>query len=166
LLSIGGPAPASAGTAAEYEVVTIAVTSVSAPTSVVSTLRAAGPAGESLLCDRFYAFGDQAGEFTLQHRCGSTTAPWGYQIAPQLRAIAITPVTEQGVDWTRNGVKQSRLSPHVEAADYIFHGTFPGSPDGTTITYSDHYSFRHGAGGGGNVDISIKGAFTLTGNRA
>ena len=108
----------------------------------------------------------QAGEFTLQHQCGSTTAPWGYQIAPQLRAIAITPVTEQGVDWTRNGVKQSRLSPHVEAADYIFHGTFPGSPDGTTITYSDHYAFRHGAGGGGNVDISIKGAFTLTGNRA
>ncbi len=166
LLPAGGQVSASAGTGPDYEVVTVSVTSADTQTPLIRTFRAAGPAGESLLCDRLYAFGDRAGEFTLQHRCGGNTAPWGYRIAAPLRAIAITPVTEQGVDWTRNGVPQSRMSPHVEAADYIFHGTFPNSPDGTVITYSDHYSFRHGMSGGGDVNISIKGAFTLTGNRA
>jgi hypothetical protein len=33
------------------------------------------------------------------------------------------------------------MAPHVEGADYVSHGTFPNSPDGTAITYEDHYSF-------------------------
>ena len=121
---------------------TVSVISADTQTPLIRTFRAAGPAGESLLCDRLYAFGDRAGEFTLQHRCGGNTAPWGYRIAAPLRAIAITPVTEQGVDWTRNGVPQYRMSPHVEAADYSFTGpsrtarTAPSSPTRTT-TRSD-----------------------------
>lgn len=61
---------------------------------------------------------------------------------------------------------QKQLAPHVEAADYFFHGTFPDSPDGTVITYTDHYSFRHDVNGGGEVNIDVKGAFTATGDRA
>lgn len=146
-----------------YEIATITVTSAHAAPSVVEV---AGPTGENLLCDKFYGFADEGGQFTLQHRCGGNTVPWGYRIAEPLRAIAVTPVTERGVDWTKNGVVQTRLSPHTEAADYFFHGTFPDSPDGTTITYTDRYSFRHNVSGGGEVNIDIKGAFTATGTRA
>jgi hypothetical protein len=165
-LLMAAPTTASAQTIQGYEIMAVTVTSTGAPARSTSTVRAAGPEGEVLLCDKFYAFADDAGEFTLQHQCGGNTAPWGYRIAGPLRAIAVTPVTEQGLDWTRNGVRQPRMSPHVEGADYIFHGTFPNSPDGTAITYEDHYSYRHGMDGGGDVNISVKGEFTLTGNRA
>ena len=50
--------------------------------------------------------------------------------------------------------------------DTFFHGTFPDSPDGTVISCTDHYSFRHDVSGGGEVDIDVKGTFTATGNRA
>ena len=76
LLPVGGPVSASAGPGPDDELVTVSVTSADTPTPVIRTFRAAGPAGESLLCDRFYAFGDRAGEFTLQHQCGGNTAPW------------------------------------------------------------------------------------------
>lgn len=125
VLLTSGPSPASADTPTRYEIVTVSVSSADAPTRTASTVRAAGPEGEILLCDRLYAFGDRAGEFTLQHQCGGNTAPWGYRIADPLKAIALSPVSEQGVDWSRNGVRQPRMAPHVEAADYIFHGTFP-----------------------------------------
>jgi hypothetical protein len=123
----------------------------------------AGPSGERLLCNNYYSWSDSNGTFSLEHKCKGNTAPWGFWLSKKLRSIAAGPVTERGMDWVRNGKKMARQSPHTVPADYVFHGTFSNSPDGTRISYDDLFTFRHNLGPGGTVTLSIAGNFVLTG---
>lgn len=122
-----------------------------------------GPTGNRLLCNNFYRWSDANGVFTLQHQCRGTTAPWGFWLSSGLASHVVGLVTETGMNWRRNGVQQPRMAPHTVGATYTFHGTFSNSPDGTSISYDDHFRFRHNIGPGGNADLHVFGSFVLTG---
>ncbi len=76
------------------------------------------PNGERLACDINHYFGDNQGTFTIRHRCGGTTAAWGYRISGQLQPFISTPVVESGMEWAKNGVRQPKMAPHTEGAGY------------------------------------------------
>jgi len=131
---------------------------------VSKLLLAAGPSGERLYCDKYYQFYDK-GEFVVQHQCGGSTTPWGFHIGANLRPTVVGSVNETGMEWTKNGVTQGKMAPHPGTpADYQYHGTFNPTPDGTAVTYSDHFLYRHNIGSGGNADLHIFGSFVVTGN--
>jgi hypothetical protein len=119
---------------------------------------AAAPSGALIHCNKYYSFPDANGTFHIQHACGSSTAPWGYNISPALCAAVVAPVTESGMNWTRNGVAQPRQAPHVVGCTYQFHGTFNPGRDYDRITYSDHFTLP------GLGDLDIYGSFTLLGS--
>lgn len=139
-------------------------TSVGAPARPAGdAVTAAGPSGQRLLCNNFYRWSDTNGVFTLQHQCRGTTAPWGFWLSSYLASHAVGLVTETGMTWKKNGVQQPKMAPHTVVPTYTFHGTFSNSPDGTAISYEDHFRFRHNIGPGGSIDLRIFGSFVLTG---
>ena len=119
---------------------------------------AAAPSGALIHCDNYYSFSDANGTFHIQHACGSSTAPWGYDISPAICSYVVAPVTESGMNWTRNGVTQPRQAPHVVGCTYTSHGTFNPGRDYDKITYSDHFTLP------GLGDLDIHGSFTLLGS--
>lgn len=122
-----------------------------------------GPQGQLLDCDRYYGFSDHDGTFHIQRACTSSSAPWGYQISPAVQAIIVGSVSEAGLEWARNGVTQPKMAQHPSVVkNYIFHGTFSGSPANTHIAYTDYINFRYSNGSG---YIQFYGSFVLTGNR-
>lgn len=54
----------------------------------------AGPNGAFLVCNKHHSFTDADGTYSVQHRCGGTTGPWGYQISTAVCATAISLVNE------------------------------------------------------------------------
>lgn len=121
--------------------------------------QASSPSNVYIFCSKAYAFADSNGTYNIQHACQTTTAPWGFRIAPSLCAIATSYVTESGMRWTRNGVTQPTQAPHVVACSYVFHGTYnPGRGD-DHISYGDGFTF---AVKGGTASLSIHGNFILT----
>jgi hypothetical protein len=123
----------------------------------------AGPQGQSLDCDQYYGFSDHDGTFHIQRACASSSAPWGYQISPAVQAMIVGTVSEAGLEWAKNGATQPKMAPHPAVIkNYIFHGTFSGSPANTHIAYTDYISFRHS---GGTGYIQFYGSFIVTGNR-
>jgi hypothetical protein len=122
---------------------------------------AGGPNGQLLVCNQFHRFTDSNGSWTFQHRCGGTTGPWGYQINAGLCAIAISPVSESGMQWTRNGRRMPRQAPHPNVfCRYQFHGTYNPEHDFDVISYNDHFTFRVEVGGQtGTANLDIHGTF-------
>ncbi len=109
-----------------------------------------------------YTFTDRNGTENIRYNCPYHNVNWGFKIAPQLRAIAIGPVSELGARWWKNGRAQSANSPHVAPADYHFHGTFPRVYDNDEISYYDVYVFRVRVGGRtGTARLYTGGAFKV-----
>lgn len=142
---------------------TVTVSNVGGLSSRSPTVAPAAPSGALIHCNKGYSFPDSNGTYTIQHACGGTTAPWGFKISSSLCSIAISPVSEQGMDWTRNGVRQPRQAPHpVVPCGYQFHGTYSPARDFDKISYSDTMTFRVSVGGStGTATLNIYGSFTL-----
>jgi len=124
----------------------------------------AGPSGAQLQCDRAYLWSDTNGTFSLQRKCGTSKAPWGWRLSAALRPAVVGNLNESGLTWTRNGTAMPSMAGHVVPPDYQFHGTFNPAKAGNSISYSDYVRFRHNIGGGGNATIHLFGSFTLTNN--
>jgi hypothetical protein len=111
----------------------------------------------SLGCSQGDTLDDARGSVTLERFCEFRHIRWLYRISPSVRAMIVGPVTETGLWYFINGVRQSRNSPHVEPADYSFHGTMPGVDTGQEIAYQDHLTFRHNLppnGGAGSITFA------------
>lgn len=120
----------------------------------------AGPTGQGPPCGSGNTWFDSQGTFNLQHQCGWTTVPWSWKMKSTLQASVVGAVSERGMDWWKNGVKQARQAPHLNyPANYTFHGTFSGAPTGTRIAYENMVSWRHNTAGGGNAVVSLGGQF-------
>ncbi|MEH3067523.1 MAG: hypothetical protein PGN15_05500 [Aeromicrobium erythreum] len=112
---------------------------------------------DKLACGTSNSWSDSNGEYTLQHKCGGSTAPWGYRLSSKMRSIAASTVKETGMAWWHNGTKKPTQSPHNVSASYQFHGTYNPVKKNYYIRYQDEFYFRHNIGGGGDVHITIKG---------
>lgn len=101
------------------------------------------------------------GRWETEYRCfpAYATLPWGFKISGQVQGSIVGLVNERGLKWWRNSVQQPMNSPHLEAKNYLFHGTMKKVWNGDTIVYKDLYTFRHNVNGGGNGSISIGGTF-------
>lgn len=125
-----------------------------------------GGSAKSIFCNIGYTFGDSNGSFSLQRRCGSNKAPWGFKLAPSLQSICINgTVNEPGMRWVRNGQAQSMMAPHTGVyCNYQFHGTFTVSK-GDFVSYNDSVKFRHNLGSGGNATVNFGGYVRFRGEK-
>jgi hypothetical protein len=122
----------------------------------------AAPAGQTISCSRFYSFSDINGTYTIQRRCGGRTAPWGFTLSPTVRSSVVGLVSERGMDWWRNSVRQGRQAPHVVGAAYLFHGTCNPALASNRISYADLFTWRHNIGPGGSASLVIQGNFVFS----
>lgn len=123
------------------------------------------PPGEPLACGQEINRTDENGTFNLRFQClpDRGLVDWGFQMSPSLRAIITGPVTEQGLMWWQNGRPASQNSPHVEPADYIFHGRLNPVFVGDDIDYQDLFTFRVNYGGqSGSGRATVAGSVRLT----
>lgn len=161
LLSLGTPV-AGTQSATYEETLSIQFEGNSRP-PVTGLLLAEQP-NVTIHCNNFTYFDDDNGRYTIQHQCGGNTAPWGFKIAASRCAIAVSLVAEEGMNWTRNGLRQGRQASHLEACDYQFHGNYNPARDGDHITYSDVLTFKVNVGGTpGTATLNVRGDFTLSG---
>ena len=122
----------------------------------------AGPQGARLSCNRLYTYQDGNNTYTIQHKCGGTTAPWGIKISPSLCATAVGSVNEVGMSWTLQGTSKPRQAGHVVSCGYGFHGTYNPVRDNNTVSYADTFTWRMK---NANARLQVYGTFTATGNR-
>lgn len=117
----------------------------------------------NLSCNDTYAKTTSEGSWEVQYRCFPeyATLPWGFKISSSVKKIIVSNVTEDGLWWWRNGVRQTKLARHVVPKDYLFHGTMKKVWNGDSINYQDYFTFRHNVGSGGTGAIAIAGTFTV-----
>lgn len=123
--------------------------------------------GAPLRCWGSLSVPDSNGRFTIQYNCNSSstpgagTLPWGYKISSSVQAIIVSPVSETGLRWWRNGYLGGQNAPHTVPKNYQFHGTM--NPVWTTdsVSYQDYMTFRHNIGPGGTASITFAGGVKL-----
>jgi hypothetical protein len=131
----------------------------------------AGPKGQDIYCNQLYSFGDSDGTFTLQHKCGGKTSPWGYIFTRGLCvSLGVSDVIEEGMRWYRNGTRQGNQAPHPAPGEplygcgYQYHGNFNPDYDDDSISYSDEFLFAIEVDGEvGHADLTIDGSFRSLG---
>lgn len=125
------------------------------------------PPGDSgyadIYCSRGdYAFFDGNGTEHIRYNCPYKVVNWGFQISAKLRAIAISPVTESGATWYRDGAYGGKNAGHLEGAGYFFHGTFNPVYNRDDIVYWDSHVFRVNVGGAtGTAHLNTGGAYEV-----
>ncbi len=77
-------------------------------------------------CGAVFSPSDENGRAHIERFCDRRQLRWTYRISQQVRAIIVGPVTETGLWYFIDGVRQPRNSPHVEPSDYLCHGTMSG----------------------------------------
>lgn len=110
-----------------------------------------------MACGDVFSPSDENGRARIERFCDLRQLRWTYRISSQVRAIIVGPVTETGLWYFINGVRQPRNSPHVEPSDYLFHGTMSGVDTGVQVDYQDYLTFRHNIGPGGTGSITFAG---------
>ena len=104
---------------------------------------------------------DSNGSFHLARVCSLRQLRWDFRISARIKAIIVSPVSETGLWYWINGVRQPRNSPHVVGKTYIFHGTMSGVDTGERVQYQDYMTFRHNIGGGGTGSITFAGVVRM-----
>ena len=86
---------------------------------------------------------DENGTLYLRFQCfpDRGVVNWDYRLSPALVAVITSPVQERGLEWWNNGRRQSRNAPHLEPADYRFHGTMNPVFVGDVIDHQDYFRF-------------------------
>ncbi|HEX2901867.1 MAG TPA: hypothetical protein VHO01_00305 [Jatrophihabitans sp.] len=93
-------------------ILTVNGTVVSTTSTSIAVPDGAGPQGATIYCDRMASYSDHDGNYTIQHQCGGSTAPWGYVISPAVCSLVSGSVYEAGMMWARNGVTQGTQAFH------------------------------------------------------
>lgn len=122
------------------------------------------PNGESLACGQEIVRTDENGTFRMRLQCLPTQGVlnWGFTFNPQWRAMAISPVSEDGMRYWRNGARMPKNSPHVEPVDYFYHGTRPEVFVGEDIDYQNFFTFKANFGGAtGTARVAFAGSVIL-----
>src|SRR5664280_2154994 len=115
-------------------------------------------------CDSGYQWSNAIGTYTIQWACGSSSAPWSFELSDDAQAIVEGSVAERGLSWTHDGRKQPQQAPHPEeSAAYTWHGTYSGLSDGSTVTFEDELRFRHLLGPGGSATVTLVGTHMFKG---
>ncbi|OZM77694.1 hypothetical protein CFP66_35220 [Pseudonocardia sp. MH-G8] len=109
-------------------------------------------------CGAVFSPADENGRARIERICDRRQLRWTYRISSQVRMIIVGPVTETGLWYFINGVRQPRNSPHVEPSDYLFHGTMSGVDAGVQVDFQDYLTFRHNIGPGGAGSITFAGS--------
>jgi hypothetical protein len=112
-------------------------------------------------CNLIFSASDTNGVVRLERYCGLRQIRWDYTISATARAIIVGAVSETGLWYFINGVRQPRNSPHVVPSDYHLHGTMSGVLSGQYVQYQDYMYFRHNIGPGGTGSITFAGALRL-----
>ncbi|GAA3100754.1 hypothetical protein GCM10010530_26400 [Kribbella aluminosa] len=114
---------------------------------------------EYISCGGSGKWSDTNGSLTLQYTCSTVDRlAWSYAISAAVKAIIVSNINEQGLDWWVNGVKKPRNAPHPSVPkEYLLHGTMSGATTGTQVDYQDYITFRHNLGGGGTGSITWAG---------
>lgn len=117
----------------------------------------------NLKCSQGYVKVTNEGRWEMSYNCYPeyATTPWSFKISSNVQYIIVSPVTESGLLWWRNGTRQPRLAPHTEPKGYLFHGTMKKMWNGDAIDYQDYFTFRHNVNGGGTGSITIAGSYTV-----
>ncbi|MGH3796564.1 MAG: hypothetical protein ACRDSP_16945 [Pseudonocardiaceae bacterium] len=115
-----------------------------------------------MFCTTGRSYTDSNGTLNLARFCDLRQLRWDYRISEGVQAIIVSPVSETGLWYFINGVRQPRNSPHVEPRDYLFHGTMSGIDTGVTVDYQDYMTFRHNIGPGGTGSITFAGSVRMT----
>lgn len=119
-------------------------------------------AGESMWCLGSIGVGDANSFFTIQYSCGSRRRlAWSWKLSAALRAIIVSPVSERGLEWWRNGAFAGQNAPHSAPKDYTFHGNMNPVYAGNDIDYQDYATFRHNVGPGGTGSVIWSGSVIL-----
>lgn len=115
-------------------------------------------------CDQSYSWSNGVGTYFIQWSCGSTVAPWAFELSPDVQSVVDGPVAERGLSWTLDGTRKPQQAPHPdEYAGYTWHGSFPGLSDGSRVTFNDELRFRHILGPGGEATVTLSGTHTFKG---
>lgn len=93
-------------------------------------------------CNTMYNRNDANGHFSMQQKCGGSKIQWGFKIHKNLQKNITGKVKEDGLNWSKNGKKQTNNSPHKVPKDYHFHGSL-SAKNGDVITYSNSFSFPY-----------------------
>ncbi len=115
---------------------------------------------DTLTCGQDIQKDDGAtGTLSLRFECfgDSGRITWGFKMSPQLRALmapAVGSVSEDGMIWFTNGVRQPKNAPHLEDGTYFFHGTLPGVRANDKIDYQDYYECRTADGHKGTLAVA------------
>lgn len=131
--------------------------------TTVSQSQVAPTATTNLSCGESFTKVTNEGKWDMKYTCFPTyaTTPWSFKISSTVQYIIVSNVTEDGLWWWRNGVRQTKLARHVVPKDYLFHGTMSKMWNGDSISYQDYFTFRHNVGSGGTGSIAIAGSFTV-----
>jgi hypothetical protein len=123
---------------------------------------AAAPVPDIMFCTTGRSYTDSNGTLNLARFCDLRQLRWDYRISEGVQAIIVSPVSETGLWYFINGVRQPRNAPHLEPRDYLFHGTMSGIDTGVTVDYQDYLTFRHNIGPGGTGSITFAGSVRMT----
>lgn len=137
---------------------------VTTETSSSPAPASARPARAVLKCNKIYIFSNTKNSYSIQHRCGATSSPWGLDLSSKLCSIVTSAVHEDGMRWSRDGVERAKQAQHTVGCEYYFHGTYNPDRDGDFISYADTFTFK--TVGNGNGTLNVYGSFTTTGTPA
>lgn len=127
-------------------------------TPALFTAKQAASGTADLYCNTYYGISDFNGTFSYQHRCGGTTAPWGYKLSTAVRSIIVGNISERGMRWSLNGTAKQTSTGHNVVPYYQLHGTWKPVRDGDTVGYNDVISFRCNIGSNCKGSVTIRGA--------
>lgn len=118
---------------------------------------------ERLGCQQSLDRNDANGFITLQYQCFPTYAVlnWGFRLSPALQATVAGGVSERGMNWWRNSVRQAQNAPHTVPANYLLHGTLKPMFNGDIIDYQDYMTWRHAIYTGGTASVTIAGSVAV-----
>lgn len=122
------------------------------------------PAIETLGCNSYTDRPDANGMLTLQLTClpSHGALAWGFRLSPQIQAMAVGPVDEDGLRWWKNSQEQSKNAPLTVPSDYLLHGTMRRVFVTDILDYQDVITFRHNIGSGGTARVVFAGSLELT----
>lgn len=129
-----------------------------AASSTTTSVAAFDPDAKNMWCGSRTSHIDSNGTLTLDRRCGTyRDILWSYRISTAVKAIIVSNVSETGLWYWIDGVRQPRNAPHNVPDWYTFHGRMYGVNTGEYVQYQDYMTFRHNVGPGGTGSITFAG---------
>jgi len=81
-------------------------------------------------------------EAVFKNDCDTGIIEWIITLTPAMQATVDGQLAEYGLAWERNGTMMPQNAPHLEDADYYFHGTLNPVAVGDTIFFMDELTYE------------------------